>query len=148
MRKTRPILLPDHPSTSHGSTNRQNILTPAVAEIFTPLTTNTTTTNNHDLNEEILNIENSIILRNADVSNSTLQEPFEQFPGFILNPEYQGRETDPELFGRPRQMGRRSEIRPRLVAITTETDTLGAQVLKLSLKNFIFIINLIYFFQI
>lgn len=131
MRKTRPILLPDHPSTSHESTIRQNILTPAVEEICLPLTANTTTTNNfinnHDLNEEILNIENSLALRNADVSTS-LQEPFEQFPGFILNPEYQGQETDPELFGRPRQMGRRSEIRPRLVAITTETDTLGAQV--------------------
>lgn len=125
MRKTRPIVLPDHPSTSHESTNRQTILTPAAEEIFSPLTTTTT---NHDLNEEILNIENSMILRNADVSNSTLQEPFEQFPGFILNPEYQGQLTDPELFGRPRQMGRRSEIRPRLVAITTETDTLGAQV--------------------
>lgn len=125
MRKTRPILLPDHPSTSqHEIINRQMILTPAVEEQFTPLTINTTTTTNHDLNDEILQIENSMILRNADIS----QEPFEQFPGFILNPEYQGQETDPELFGRPRQMGRRSEIRPRLVAITTETDTLGAQV--------------------
>lgn len=124
MRKTRPILLPDHPSTSHESTNRQMQLTPAVEEqLYSPLTINTTTTN-HDLNEEIINIENSMILRNADV----IQEPFEQFPGFILNPDYQGQETDPELFGRPRQMGRRSEIRPRLVAITTETDTLGAQV--------------------
>lgn len=133
MRKTRPILLPDHPSTSsYETTNRQNILlTPAVEEIFSASTTTSTNNfiSNQDLNEEILNIENSLISRNANVSNTiTLQEPFEQFPGFILNPEYQGQETDPELFGRPRQMGRRSEIRPRLVAITTETDTLGAQV--------------------